>query len=224
MGKVWLTMGLQQFEHRLEQLVEGVFARAFRGGLQPVELGRRMTREMDLERTMGVRGLIAPNHFTFALSEKDHERFTPFEEALAQELREAARQHARDEHYSFVGPVEVELMTDRTLAPGVFRVTAELHEGPGAPGPAVVLPDGRRVDVGDQVLTIGRLTECDIVLTDPNVSRRHAELHREGGDTVIVDLGSTNGTVVNGTPIRRKRLADGDEITVGSSVLRFENA
>ena len=217
-------MGLQQFEQRLEQLVEGVFARAFRGGLQPVELGRRMTREMDLERTMGVRGLIAPNHFLFVLSPKDHDRFEPFADALAQELRDAARQHARDEKYQFVGPVDIELTTDGSLAPGVFRVTAELREGAGAPSPCVVLPDGRRVDIGAEPLVIGRLAECQVVLSDPNVSRRHAELRHEGTDVVVADLGSTNGTLVNGRPVRQQRLADGDEITVGSTVLRFEGA
>src|SRR5436305_4294260 len=98
-------MGLQQFERRLERLVEGVFAKAFRSGLQPVELGRRLAREMDLHRTVGVRGLIAPNHFTVALGESDHERFSSFSESLIRELSDAVREHARDEGYGFVGPV-----------------------------------------------------------------------------------------------------------------------
>src|SRR5213078_2994520 len=100
-------MGLQQFERRLERLVEGVFAKAFKSGLQPVELGRRLTREMDANRTLGVRGTIAPNHFVFELSQSDFQRFAAFEEALRRELAEAARQHARDENYEFLGPVEV---------------------------------------------------------------------------------------------------------------------
>src|SRR5437016_12636073 len=98
-------MGLQQFEQRLERLVEGVFAKAFRSGLQPVELGKRIAREMDLHRTVGVRGVIAPNHFTVALSDSDQERFASFAEALTRELGEAVREHARAEGYGFVGPV-----------------------------------------------------------------------------------------------------------------------
>ncbi|HEX5266442.1 MAG TPA: DUF3662 domain-containing protein, partial [Acidimicrobiales bacterium] len=86
-------MGLQQFEQRLEQLVEGVFGRVSRGGLQPVELGRRLTREMDLERSVGMRGLIAPNRFTVRLSGRDRDRFGPLEEGLVRELAEGAREH-----------------------------------------------------------------------------------------------------------------------------------
>src|SRR6478672_2791325 len=109
-------MGLQQFERRLERLVEGVFAKAFRSGLQPVELGRRLTREMDGNRTIGVRGVIAPNRFTIAIATADYDRFSPFRDALVRELADAARQHARDEKYLFVGPVEVLLEPDSSLS------------------------------------------------------------------------------------------------------------
>ncbi len=79
-------MGLQQFERRLERLVEGVFAKAFRSGLQPVEIGRRLTREMDLRRTVAPRGTLAPNAFTVVLSPSDRERFAPIEDELVGEL------------------------------------------------------------------------------------------------------------------------------------------
>ena len=216
-------MGLQQFEQRLERLVEGVFAKAFRSGLQPVELGRRLTREMDLHRTVGVRGTIAPNHFTVALSQSDQERFASFAESLTRELCDAVREHARDESYGFVGPVEVKLEDDPSLGPGEFLVASEMVEAPGgARVAAVALGDGRRVVVGDDPVTIGRLPECDIVLADPNVSRRHAEVRRQGDDFVVVDLGSTNGTKVNGAGVKERRLTDGDEVTVGGTRLRFE--
>ena len=166
-------MGLQSFERRLERLVEGVFAKAFRSGLQPVELGRRLTREMDARRAVGVRGVMAPNVFTFALAPADMERVNPFLEALARELADAAREHARDEGYRFVGPVEVELQEDPTLTPGIFLVSSELKEAEGgAAVGALVLADGERVPVGDEPLTIGRLAECDVVLAEDSVSRR----------------------------------------------------
>src|SRR4030088_1998506 len=95
-GRVLPTMGLQQFERRLERLVEGVFAKAFRSGLQPVEVGRRLTREMDLRRTVAPRGTLAPNQFTVALSRSDRERFRPIEGELIDELTSVARDHARD--------------------------------------------------------------------------------------------------------------------------------
>ena len=223
MGMVPTSMGLQKFERRLERLVEGVFAKAFRSGLQPVELGRRLTREMDAHRTVGVRGVIAPNAFTFALAPADLERFSSFSDALVRELGDAAREHARSEGYAFIGPVQVELREDPSLTPGVFLVAGEAREatGGGAVG-SVVLPDGERITVGDDPLTIGRMADCDVVLTDDSVSRRHAELRRQGSEIFVVDLGSTNGTRVNGTGIRERRLTDGDEITVGATSLRFE--
>lgn len=216
-------MGLQQFERRLERLVEGVFAKAFRSGLQPVELGRRLTREMDAHRTVGMRGVIVPNAYRFALAQEDSERFGTFADALSRELADAAREHARSEGYVFVGPVTVTLEADPDLTPGTFLVSSEVQEGHG--GDAVgclVLPGGERVTVGDEALTIGRLAECDVVLTDSSVSRRHAEVRRQGSDFVLVDLGSTNGTKVNGAGVKERRLADGDEIAVGSAKLRFE--
>ena len=216
-------MGLQSFERRLERLVEGVFAKAFRSGLQPVELGRRLTREMDARRAVGVRGVIAPNAFEFALAPSDLERFAPFSEALVRELGDAAREHARREGYSFVGPVEVDLHEDQSLTPGIFLVTSELREASGGvPVGALVLPDGERVSVGDDALVIGRLDDCDVVLLDDSVSRHHAEVRRRENDIVVVDLGSTNGTKVNGVRVQERPLADGDQIMVGSTNIRFE--
>src|ERR1700726_3131883 len=113
-------MGLQQFERRLERLVEGVFAKAFRSGLQPVELGRRITREMDLRRTVAPRGTLAPNRFTVALSASDRERFGPIEDELVSELVEMARDHARSSGYLFLGAVSVELSPDPDLSPGML--------------------------------------------------------------------------------------------------------
>jgi pSer/pThr/pTyr-binding forkhead associated (FHA) protein len=215
-------MGLDQFERRLERLVEGAFAKAFRGGLQPVEIGRRLNREMDLRRTVGVRGVIAPNAYRVLVSKEDFTRFQPLERELVSSLAEAAREHARAEGYLLVGPLEVDLEPDDSLSPGTFLVGGEVKEGKGGPAASVVLPDGSRVRLAEEPLAIGRLPDCDVVLVDPNVSRRHAELRRDGTTVVVVDLGSTNGTRVNGATVKRRQLSDGDEISVGSSSLRFE--
>jgi hypothetical protein len=216
-------MGLRQFEQRLERLVEGVFAKTFRSGLEPVEIGRRLTREMDLHRHMGVNGMIAPNDFEVALSPSDLQNFESYSQALLRELSEAVREHARDEGYGFVGPVHVDLKPDDSLGAGEFLVASQMLEAPGgAAVGSLLLPDGRRVPVGEDPVTIGRLPECDVVLSDPNVSRRHAEVRRRGNDFVVVDLGSTNGTRVNGAGVRERRLNDGDEITLGGTRVRFE--
>src|SRR3974390_2703536 len=176
-------MGLQQFEQRIERLVEGAFSRGLRGGLQPVEIGRRLTREMDLMRRVGVRGLIAPNAFVVTLSASDPAPFAPFLDARARELGDAAREHARAEGYEFIGPVEVELQSDDTLKPGRYTVRAEMREGAmGLSAASVILPDGTRIALESEPIVVGRMPECTVVLTDPNVSRRHAEIRRSGSD------------------------------------------
>ena len=217
------TMGLQQFEERLERLVEGTLAKPFRSNLQPVEIGRRLTREMDLHRRVGVRGLIAPNAFAVTLAPADVQRFSNFIDALSRELSDAAREHAKNEGYLFVGPVEVEIFEGSTLKAGRFTVEAEVREdADGGFLAELVLTDGRRVQIGSEPLVIGRLPECGVVLADSNVSRRHAELRRSGDSVVLTDLGSTNGTRVNGAPVRERVLVSGDEVSVGSTRLIFE--
>jgi len=216
-------MGLNQFEQRLERLVEGVFAKTFRSGVKPVELGRRLTREMDLQRTPGVSGAITPNHFRITLSASDGRNFEPYVQALTRELSEAVREHANGEGYRFVGPVHVELDEDERLGAGEFEVVSRILEAPGgAAVGSLSLSDGRRVSIGEDPVSLGRLPECDIVLSDPNVSRRHSEVRRRGNEFVVVDLGSTNGTKVNGAGVKERRLADGDIITVGATEVRFE--
>jgi hypothetical protein len=215
-------MGLQQFERRLERLVEGAFAKAFRGQLQPIELGRRLTREMDLRRAVGIHGFIVPNQFNIFLSAEDHERFADFGGSLERELVAAVREHAGREGYQFVGPVKMDLHLDPQLSVSTFAIESELVEGDDRPHDWLVFPDGRRVGIGSEVLTIGRLPECAIVLDDPNVSRRHAQVRREGDAIFVVDLGSTNGTRVNDTLVREHRLATGDVISIGTTSLRFD--
>jgi len=218
-------MGLQQFEERLERLVEGTLAKPFRSNLQPIEIGRRLTREMDLHRRVGVHGLIAPNSFTVTLAADDVDRFANFVDALSRELADAAREHARIEGYSFVGPVDVQIYEGTRLRAGSFAIVAEVVEGEEEESLAeLVLPNGTRMTIGEEPLVIGRLPECTLVLGDQNVSRRHAEIRRVGDAVVVTDLGSTNGTKVNGISVREQHLASGDEITVGSTTLVFEQS
>lgn len=217
-------MGLQQFERRLERMVEGAFAKAFRGELQPIELGRRLTREMDLHRSVSVRGIVAPNLYFVDLSAPDHERFAGFADALTKELVDLARDHARNEGYTFLGPVSVELRSDPELQASTFEITADVDDDAGAIAGWVELPDGRRLGVSAEPLTIGRMPDCSIPLADPNVSRHHAEVRREGDRAILFDLGSTNGTKVNGVPVQSRELSDGDVITIGRISLRFEGS
>ena len=284
-------MGLQSVEQALERMVENVFSRSSRTTLRPVELGRRLLRDIDDHRSVDVNGRrIVPNAFTFYLSPADHAGFKDIDTALRHELIEAAREYARDEGYHFVGPVSIAFEVDNNLKPGRFGIFSHLREAqlaapvvptpapapapdaapapaavaqapvappavpaatemplPGftitpaiddAPVPAaaapvapvqhsapatIVLPSGQRLAVTAHAITIGRLPECTIVLNDPNTSRRHAEIRRGLQGTTVVDLGSTNGTKVNGQRITGEHtLAAGDIITVGNTHLRFE--
>jgi hypothetical protein len=180
---------------------------------------------MDDNRSVDVKGRrIVPNDFSFQLSGKDHAGFSEIDEALNNELCETAREYARAEGFHFMGPVRVTMAVDNNLKPGRFTVTSRLRESGSGGGPAtLVLPSGERVTLGDRIVTIGRLPDCTIALPDANVSRKHTEVHHRGNAFVIVDLGSTNGTKINGTRIDGERtLADGDIVSVGSTHLRFE--
>ncbi len=206
-------------------MVDGVFSRGSRSSIRPVELGRRLIREMDDHRSVDVKGRrIVPNHYVINLSGRDHAGFADIDQALITELSEAAREYARTEGYHFMGPVAVELAIDNNLKPGRFSVGSRMLEtGGGVGAGSLVLPSGERVSIGDRAVSIGRLPECTIALSDPNVSRRHSEIRPVGSGYVVADLGSTNGTKVNGVRIEGERLLnDGDIVSVGSTHLRFE--
>ncbi|HEY8080630.1 MAG TPA: DUF3662 and FHA domain-containing protein [Acidimicrobiales bacterium] len=213
-------MGLRGFEDRLERLVEGSLTMPFRGPMQPIEISHRMLREMDLGRRVGVRGLIAPNHFAVSISKSDLDRFEGFTDALVHELAESARQHATNEGYAFTGPVEVELFESKRLKAGRAEIVASFFEGDVSPN--LVLPDGKSLRVSSNPIVIGRLPECEVCLGDTNVSRRHAQVALDAGDVVVTDLGSTNGTFVNGRRVTRATVRPGDELTIGTSRLRVE--
>ncbi len=213
---------LRQFERRLEQLVEGAFSKAFRSGLQPVEVGRRVEREVDRSRTLGVRATIVANRYVVQLSPVDHERFGAFDDALVSDLAGLVRAHAREERYQFVGPVEVVLEGVPSMKVGDLRIVASIVEDAAGLVGSIVLPDGRRVRAGGSPVSIGRVAECTITVPDPKVSRQHAEVRRDREGFVLVDLGSTNGTLVNGRSVREAHLHDGDRIVIGPATLVFE--
>lgn len=221
---------LRDFERRLGGLVEGFFATTFRSGLQPVELAKRMMREMDAGKTVGVREVWAPNRYVFTLSASDGERFEQAEHALVGELKQVVRDAAAERGWGLVGPPEVEFEIDEALGKGRFECVASFVEGEEelAPQPAVgqrgwlvELPGGRSHALTGSHLTLGRLGECDVVVDDPGASRQHARVNRTDSGFVLTDLGSTNGTLVNGESIREHLLEDGDRITIGETMLEF---
>ncbi|MEX2421211.1 MAG: DUF3662 and FHA domain-containing protein [Actinomycetota bacterium] len=233
---------LKEFERRLEGVVEGAFTKTFRSGLQPVELAKRIQRDMDAGRTIGADGHTwVPNRFAFRLAAEDHERFAAAEGAIAAELGQVVLDTARERAWGLMGPPEIVLDADPSLKRGSFRCDASLAEGQagaaGAVAPAVaelnVLEGDRRsavsFPISKPLTTIGRLAESDVTVEDPAASRQHAEIRQTGsGSFAVVDLGSTNGTSVNGARLASggagQTLSDGDRITIGQTVLEFRRA
>ena len=180
---------------------------------------------MDDNRSVDVKGRrIVPNDYTVMLNPADHAGFGDIEDALVSELSEAAREYAREEGYHFMGPVTVQRAVDNNLRSGRFTVVSQLKQAASGPGMgSLVLPSGQRVYVNNEPVVIGRLPECTIAVNDSNISRRHAQVRPGSTAYLVSDLGSTNGTMVNGVKIAGEhRLADGDIISVGATHIRFE--
>ena len=254
---------LRTIESRIEGLFEGVFGRAFRTHVQPIELARKLVKEMDDHRSVSVSRVYVPNEYTVFLSTDDRKQFEGYEASLVSELQEYLTEHARREQYALLTPPQVLVTTDDDLAVGEFGIatrvvpderSAESHpladlpvdapaqtmiyrappdvpaaepetpepEPEPAPREVVTLTvEGRTHELTKPRVVLGRSRECDIRVSDVNVSRRHSEVRNQGDDYWIADLGSTNGTTVNGKRVERARLQDGDRITLGSTEIVF---
>jgi hypothetical protein len=220
---------LRDFERRLGGLVEGLFSKAFRSGVQPVEIAKLIMREMEAGRSVGVSEVWAPNHFELSLSPEDATRYEQAEDAIASELRRVIRESAAEHGWGLVGPPEVTFLVDEKLKRGDLTCVAALVEGEDEGGSAgghasvVVRGDGgeRMVALSSDTVTIGRLADCDVVLKDKGASRKHAQLKQRDGTWTLTDLGSTNGTRLNGQTVQSHELSDGDTITIGTTVIEF---
>ena len=223
-------MGVQRsIESKIEGLFEGVFGRAFRTSVQPIELARWLAREMDQHRSVSVSRVYVPNEYTVHLAPSDRAQFASYEGSLVGELQEYLAEHARREGYALLTPPKVIFSTDAALAMGesgvsarvvqpreglepvrtpptpsepshtlVYRLDEPLHQPVSDPKPepqrdVVTLTfDGREVSITGDRVVLGRSRECDIRVTDENVSRRHAEVRREDEAYWVIDLGSTD--------------------------------
>ena len=215
-------MALKNVENRLERLFERTLSRPFKNALQPIEIGTRIIREIDLSRRLSSNGPISPNNVQVWLSSVDAERFNGFQKALIADLEESVRQHALNEGYNFVGPVAVEVFIDDELKTGNIEVETKFVGGESEP--RLICADGRSFAIGDRPLIIGRSPDIDVVINDTNTSRRHAEVWRTSEGIAIRDLQSTNGTYVNGHKITAVSLSPRDDITVGLVHFRIELA
>jgi hypothetical protein len=224
---------LQRFERRIEEMVNRPFARAFKAEVQPVEIASALQRETDDRAAIVSRGrTMVPNAFTVVLGPHDHERLSTYAEALGSELAAMVSEHAAEQHYAFLGPVTVTFERDEELETGRFRVRSEALAGAVPADPSRASQAGRTghpwLEVGatTYALTgpttrIGRGNDTDLRIDDPGISRNHAEIRQQGGDVTIVDVGSTNGIVINGRRVQQARLDDGASVVLGSTTLTF---
>jgi hypothetical protein len=263
---------LQRFERRLEGIVSGVFARAFKGDVEPIELAAALKREIDnTARILSRDRRLVPNHFTIELGPGDFERLNAYGRTLNHELANELRDHADIQRYTFSGPIDIELTQQDDLPTGKFRVVSATvgtpqrrpnHQQPeqqpyqqepyvppnepvvqSAPPPyeppqpsprrghpqVMLEVNGRRRPVNPPGVVLGRGTDADIQINDPGVSRRHAEIRLmpegPGGiRVVLVDLGSTNGTLVNGRRSTEAELVDGSTVRIGNTTMTLRLA
>jgi hypothetical protein len=248
---------LRNIESKLESLFEGVFGRAFRANVQPVELARKLAKEMDDHSNVSVSRVYVPNEYTVYLSPPDREQFSSYEDNLQDELQEYLAEHARRESYVTLSAPKVRFESDPDLDVGVFGIATRMVQAgrrdQGAPAPeaepgatmvykpaqepteaatpaelgverevAYLQWDGEKQEVTKRRIVIGRSKDCDIRVSDPNVSRRHAELRQEGATYWLVDLDSTNGVEIRGKRVKRLKLEDGTRFTIGSTEIRFD--
>jgi len=237
---------LRNLEERLSGLVEGTFGRLFRTEVGPVEIARRLTREMDQNVTVSLSRTYAPNEYVIWLSPEDRERYDGVEAEVADELAGHLLDHARAERLTLVSRPVIEFGVDEALGLGEFGIETrvvqldqpepepEPERQPAAPVAesrqqssaerAIFAAQGTRFTIPASGAVVGRSSSCDVVLNDADVSRKHARISfEEGSGWVIEDLGSTNGVVVNGGRVDgRLRLSVGDQITLGPVSGRFE--
>jgi hypothetical protein len=236
---------LAALERFLERLFERPTARLLGARVEPVTLARRLERAMDEERRVDAGGLLSPTRFSIRVSRADAAGLARLP-ALEEELAGVALDHARRRGYRIPERPTVALLGVAEVASGDVQVTAGFADGRRPPFSPAARPDVTRVhplppavppgtvlrisapgrpprDVAldGRPLTIGRAAGVDVVLTDPLASRRHARLSSRGGRLVLADLGSTNGTRVNGTLAREAVVGPGDRIEVGATRLEI---
>jgi len=231
---------VHRFEQRLEHMVSGAFARAFRSAVQPVEIAARLQREIDNSAQILSRDRkLVPNAFVVELSPTDHERLSAYDQTLRTELARMVREYVTEQHYILAGPLTIELERRDGLTTGRFdvrsRALATVAPASGAAAsdtqvraaPVVLEVNGVRHPVTPPGVVLGRGSEADLRINDPGVSRRHTEVRvTVNGDQVsvsAVDLGSTNGTLVDGRQVQQALVRDGSQIVIGRTTVTVRN-
>ena len=235
---------LDKVERGIEKAVRGVFSTGSRAQVEPVEIASRLRREVDHKAiTIAAGRTLATNVFDVRLSDEDFSRAQEWGTPLAEELCDVVISHARSQGYTLQGPVRISFRRDDSLRPGDFEISSKTERSsdfpaqvqpaprsnlPAAPArpPVQMQPvldiDGQRYSLNAASVVLGRSSEADILIDDTGVSRRHLEVRTARGVTEAVDLGSTNGSYVNGQRVTGSvELTDGSTITMGRTKIVF---
>lgn len=212
---------LDSFEKGLERAVNGAFAKTFRSGIQPVEIASALRSELDKKAAVVSRErILAPNTFVVHLSAADDEKMRALGTALDDELNTLVQKHARTQGYSFAGPVSISLVRDEQQSTGTLRVESQTASGSVA-WRGVVDIDGTRHPLVRARTVIGRGSDADITLADAGTSRKHVEILWDGERAMVRDLGSTNGTQLNGRKVSEAPLPPDSTVTIGRTNIVF---
>ena len=212
---------LDNFEKGLERVVNGAFAKTFKSGLQPLEVTAALRRELDTKAAVVARDrILVPNKFVVRLAPTDYERMTGLGPALIDEFMQLVQQHATAQHYSFAGGLSIKLHQDTGLSAGIVRIDSENVKGDVAWSPVLDI-GGKRYPLSQSRTVIGRGSDADITIDDTGTSRRHVEILWDGKRGQVNDLGSTNGSKLNGQPLTKAPLPPDSIIEIGRTRIIF---
>ncbi|KKM12939.1 hypothetical protein SY88_01180 [Clostridiales bacterium PH28_bin88] len=239
---------LDRMEELSSRVVEGFFRRRFKSAIQPVEIARALARAMSRGRRVSITNVYVPNFYLIHLHPDDWQEIAPLEKAFTEELASYLQGQAEQRGLTMLGYPQVAFEVDEQMPAGTARVHTH-YEGepeevvrrpaaggdtmvfeavkdghPGGEGPLYLQvlegPDqGSSFELTGSRMVLGRKGSSDIFLTDHRVSRRHAMVECRKGFFFITDLGSTNGTWLNGKRVERSRLQVGDGLQVGDTVM-----
>lgn len=208
---------LDSIERGLEKAVNGAFAKTFRSGVEPVEIISALKRELDTSASVVSRDrILVPNRLTVRVAPADFQRLRRMGDTLLDELSSAVQSHARSSGYAFPGPVDLGLEPDDAKSTGMLEIVSESEAGEVV-WTAVVDIKGRRHPLRRGRTVIGRGSDADITLDDSGASRKHAEIVWDGTRAQVSDLGSTNGTTLNGRALKTALLEPDSIIDIGAT-------
>ena len=227
--------GLQRFEHKLEQVISGAFAKAFRSAVQPVEIAAALQRECDNNaQILSRERRMVPNDFHVELAQTDLDRLSPYDTTMARDFTEQLEDHAEQQGYEFPGPIRIEFEAADDLTTGRFRIRSSAQAQVRSPTPRAPR------HAGDGASSRSRRPAAPAAPARhrrrPRHRGRHPDQrpghepppHRVPGRRVrrvdarrsgCATSGSTNGMLVDGHRVTSTSVRDGSEVKIGNTTL-----